>query len=70
MSTHHFIASADFSKRTLKALAKKGIYVIGVQLVPDMSNPLPWANPQKCYCLDNNGEGQVRDLFQVIALGN
>ena len=63
---HHPIASADFSKKTLKALAAQGIFVVGIQMVPG-TGPMPMANVTKAYCLDDNGTHKVRSLMEVIA---
>lgn len=58
----------DFSRTTLRALARKGIRVIGTQLVPDMSHEMPWTNPTVCYVVDDNGTGKVRTHGEVLAL--
>mgnify|MGYP001332524604 CR=1 FL=1 len=64
--THHFIASTAFSKQTLKTLAKRNIFVIGIQMVPDATRG--WFDARKCFVISNNEQCQVRTLFEVIAL--
>ena len=54
---HHFIAKLDFSKRTLNALERKGIYVVGSFSVNDVV----------VYLLS---DGRVRPLLEVIAIAN
>jgi hypothetical protein len=65
---HHSIASSDFSKSTLRRLSNKGILVTGIQMVPDMTSSMPWANATKCYVVANNGQGQVKSFTEVLAL--
>lgn len=61
-------AERDFSKDTIRILKEKGIRIIGIQALPDMSNPLPWANADTGYILDDNGCGKVCSHRQVINL--
>lgn len=58
----------DFSKQTLRKLAKKGIYLIGLQAIPNMSSPMPYANAERGYYLNNNGQGQIRTFAEVLEL--
>jgi hypothetical protein len=55
---HHFIAKLDFSKRTLNALERKSIFVIG-----SFSN-----DGEVLYTLSDNGTCRVRSYFDVLAL--
>lgn len=57
----------DFSKKTLRALARKGIRLIGLQALPDMSSPMPYANATRGYLVDDNGTGRCWTHAQVIA---
>ncbi len=65
---HQSIASLDFNKSTLRRLSNKGILVTGIQMVPDMTSSMPWANASKCYVVSNNGQGQVKTFTEVMAL--
>lgn len=65
MNKHHEIASADFSKKTLKALSKQNIFINGIQMAMGSNG---WANPTKGYTLNNNGTGMVRSFYQVLAM--
>lgn len=62
------IAVSHFGKRAVKGLAAKGITLVGMTIVPDMTSSMPYANGQKAYELDDNGMGIVRTLMQVLAL--
>lgn len=65
---HHSIASSDFSKSTLRRLANKGVLVTGIQMIPDMTSPMPWANASKGYVVSDNGQGQVKTFTEVLSL--
>ena len=43
----------DFSKKTLNKLARKGIYLIGLQAIPDMTSSMPWANATRGYVIND-----------------
>ena len=58
----------DFSKKTLRALARKGIRLIGLTTIPDMSSDMPYANGDRGYCLDDNGCHRIRTFTQVLEL--
>ena len=60
------IAQRDFSKSTLRALAKRAISVVGVQMLPDMSSAMPFANADKGYVVSDNGTGRVWTFSQVL----
>ena len=55
----------DFSRATLRLLARKGIRIIGLQAIPDMSSPMPYANASRGYVVDDNGCGRVWTFQQV-----
>lgn len=57
-----------FSSSTLRKLARKGISVIGTTLIPDYSQPLPFANGTTAYCLNDNGTHRVRSFSDVLKL--
>lgn len=61
------IAVRDFSAKTVRALANKGIRLIGTQLLPDMSSGMPLANAERGYVVDDNGTGRVWTHSQVRA---
>lgn len=62
----HQIALSHFGAKRVKALAALGIVIVGIQALPDASGS--FLNPETGYCLNNNGEHQVRSYFDVIAL--
>lgn len=55
-----------FNKTTIKALAKKGIKIIGLQAIPDSNGS--FLNSQTGYVLDNNGTCQVRLYLEVLEM--
>jgi hypothetical protein len=62
------IARRHFNAKTLNALKRQGIYVIGVGLAPYTNSDLPNANAITVYQLDDNGTGRVRTFREVLAL--
>lgn len=60
---HHFIAR-DFSAKVRRALSNRGITIRGATTIPG-SGDMPFANGMRGYCLDNNGQHQVRTFAQV-----
>jgi len=62
------IAVSHFGKRAVKGLAAKGITLVGMTIVPDMTSSMPYANGQTAYQLNDNGMGIMRTLMQVLAL--
>ena len=58
----------DFSKKTLKALSKKGITLIGLQAIPDMNSTMPFANAERGYKLNDNGTCRVLTFNKVLEL--
>lgn len=65
-AAHHAIAR-DFSIKTCRALTKRGIVIIGATVIPG-AGPLPFANGTRGYCLNNNGEHQIRTYAEVEAM--
>ena len=65
-TSHHHISSKDFSKVTLRKLAKLNIYVIGSTWLP--GNDGSYANGMTGYELDDNGCGKVRTFMGVLAM--
>ena len=55
----------DFSRKTLAALARKGIRVISLQAVPGKGD-MPFANATRGYVVDDNGCGRVWTFNQVM----
>jgi Ser-tRNA(Ala) deacylase AlaX len=59
------IARRDFSSKTLRSLSKKGIALVGTQLIP---HPVTgWINADRGYVVDDNGTGRVWDFRQVMS---
>lgn len=56
----------DFNRKTLKALAIKGISLIGLTVLPDFSKALPYACGERGYQVNDNGTGRVWTFSQVM----
>jgi hypothetical protein len=65
-AAHHTIAR-DFPAKTRRALLKRGIVITGATVIPG-SGPLPFASGSRGYCLDNNGQHQIRSYSEVEGL--
>jgi hypothetical protein len=57
---------ADFSRSTLRALSRKGIRVIGLTVIPNMTSDLPFATGDRGYKVDDNGCGRIWTFAQVM----
>ncbi len=64
------IAVGHFGKLAVKNLAKKGIVLVGMTTLPDMTSSMPYANGQTGYQLNDNGTSIMRTLLQVLQLAN
>lgn len=58
----------DFSRTTLRSLSRKGISVVGLQWLPDMTSDMPMACGERGYVLNDNGTGRVVRFADVMAL--
>jgi hypothetical protein len=58
-------AQRDFSAKTHKALAAKGIKMLSTQAIPG-AGEMPWANASRGYFVDDNGTGKVWTHEQVL----
>ena len=55
----------DFSSKTLRALAAKGVRVIGACVIPGEGD-LPFATGSRGYRVDDNGCGRIWTFQQVL----
>lgn len=60
----------DFGKSIIRKLAAKGIKLVGIQNIPDMTKDLPFASGERGYVLDDNGSCKVRSYTEVIELAS
>ena len=58
----------DFSRTTLRSLSRKGITVVGLQWLPDMTSDMAMACGERGYVLNDNGTGRVVRFADVMAL--
>lgn len=61
------IATRDFGRKAIATLARKGIRIIGLQAIPDMTSAMPYANADRGYVVDDNGTGRVWTYREVAA---
>jgi len=57
----------DFSRKTIAALARKGIRIVGLCVIPGTGD-LPFATGERGYRLDDNDCGRIRSFAEVLAL--
>ncbi len=57
----------DFSKTTKNALAKKGIFIIGICVIPNASD-LPFCSGERGYKLNDNGCLIIRTFSEVLEI--
>lgn len=57
--------SRDFNAKTLRNIAKRGIRIVGVQMIPG-AGEMPWANAERGYVVDDNGTSRVWTFAQVL----
>lgn len=57
----------DFNRETIRGLRRRGITIVGLQSIPDMSSSMPWANAERGYIVDDNGTGRVLTHPEVRA---
>lgn len=62
-------AIAQFGKRTVKKLAKKGITLVSAHNMPNAETG-SYANGETGYLLDDNGTGRMRNYLQVLEIAN
>ena len=60
--------NSHFNAKVVKALARKGIRIVGLTYLPAASGELRYANGETGYCLDDNGCHRIRTYMEVLAL--
>jgi hypothetical protein len=56
----------DFSAATRRALSRKGIEVYGICVIPAQNDPMPFANGDRGYKVNDNGCGRIWTFAQVL----
>ena len=56
----------DFSRKTLSALAARGISVHGTCVIPNTDSDMPFATGQRGYKVNDNGCGRIWSFQEVI----
>ncbi|WPZ05469.1 hypothetical protein [Pelagerythrobacter marinus] len=59
----------DFSSATKRALARKGIRVIGLTVIPGAGD-FPFSTGERGYRLDDNGCHRIFSFTQVVEAAN
>jgi hypothetical protein len=62
------IAARHFGRKAVATLAKRGVRIIGLCVIPDMTKPLPFASGETGYSVDDNGTGRILSYFDVRRL--
>jgi hypothetical protein len=60
----------DFSRKTLRSLSLRGIYLVGLTVIPDMSSAMPMACGDRGYIMNDNGTGRVLTFSGVMAMAS
>jgi hypothetical protein len=60
----------DFSRKTLRALSIRGIFLVGLTVIPDMASGMPFACGDRGYMINDNGTGRVLRFSDVLALAS
>ncbi len=58
----------DFSLNTRNSLARKGIFIIGTCIIPNVSSDMPFANGDRGYKLNDNGCHRIKTYLEVKEL--
>jgi hypothetical protein len=67
-STHCAVAARSFNASTLAKLARRGITLVGTQMVPDYTQAMPFACASTAYVLNDRGTCRVRSHGEVLAI--
>ena len=57
---------SDFSAKTIRSLARKGIRLIGLTVIPNMASDMPFATGDRGYNVNDNGCGRIWTFTQVL----
>lgn len=60
------VGESHFSASTRKALAKRGVRIVGLQALPDATGS--FLNSETGYLLDDNGCCRIRTFLEVRAI--
>ena len=66
MNVSSQIARREFSAKTLRALTKRGLELVDVQMLPGTGD-MPWANAERGYLVSDHGTGRVWTFQMVLA---
>lgn len=66
MNTTNHRAAKDFSRTTVSALNKLGVYIVGSTWVPGADGS--FANGERAYVLNDNGTQRLRSYADVRAM--
>lgn len=60
----------DFSARTIRRLAARGVRILGTTVIPAVGDAMPFANGDRGYRVDDNGCGRILTFAQVLGLAS
>lgn len=55
----------DFSKTTLRSLARRGMSIIGTVAIPG-DGDMPWANADRGYIVNDNGCSRILRHWEIL----
>lgn len=58
----------DFSRKTIVALARKGITIVGLTVIPNTANDMPFATGDRGYSVNDNGCSRILSFAAVLEL--
>jgi hypothetical protein len=61
-------APLDFSRKVRSALAKRGVVIYALTIIPKADDPMPFANGERGYKVSDNGTGRLLTYRQVLDL--
>lgn len=56
----------DFSAATRRALARKGIAIVGTTVIPNPASDMPFATGDRGYKVNDNGCGRIWTFAEVL----
>lgn len=56
----------DFSAKTRKVLASKGVSIVGLTVIPNANSDMPFATGERGYRVNDNGCGRIWSFSQVM----
>ena len=62
------IAISHFGKRKVNSLAKKGIFFLGLTVIPNMNSSMPYATGETGYEINDNGCSKLKTFLEILEI--